>query len=139
MKQKERRGQKWRWSGESEFPPHPKAPSLLITHLTFPSPISHANMYIREQSSQPAENTLHELSSLIARLCQMRWKYTILSNTFWRPDLQHPFYLSVSMYFPFSLFFLNKDAVHLKIKQMTRWNPDCSSTACSQFHIYSCL
>lgn len=67
-----------------------------------------------------------------------RQKYTIFSNSFWKTRSAGPIYLSLSVFHLLSSF-LSKEIIHLKIKQMTCWNPDCSSTACSQFHIYSCL
>lgn len=127
----------------------PSSPeSLLPSHhalgLLWSSPIYHANMYIRNKAPSPGKRrrTLPPLSHQGMPDEINREKYSFFSNIVWRPDLQHPFYLSPYFLFFLFLFLLLffKGAVHLKIKQtMSPWNPDCSSTACSQFHIYSCL
>lgn len=108
-------------------------------HLTFSGalPIYHTNVRIGEQSTPKGKTLSTCLHHCATRVCSMR--LTDRNIPFCQTlsgDLQHPFYPSLSLLSLFSFIFSRKDAICLKI---TCWNAGCSSTACSQFHIYCCL
>lgn len=117
-----------------------KDSSLLTIHLIFSGalPIYQANVYIREQSvpkGKTLSTCLHHCATMVC-LVRLTDRNIPFCQTL-SVDLQHPFYPFLSLYFLFFIFlFLRKDAIHLKI---TCWKAGCSSTACSQFHIYPCL
>lgn len=88
------------------------------------------------KAPQKGKHSAHACITVPPGSAQWDWQIEIFPFAKHFLEICNIHFIHLSLLSLFSFIFSRKDAICLKI---TCWNAGCSSTACSQFHIYCCL